>query len=346
MHVAAMADKKLPVGCYCPRHSLANDGDTTTPSRPSQAPVISPTHTVHNREPLQKSHFRGPRPQDIPGRKPQAESVVDLFPKLPESCADCRAHCQAHGQDSGLGTHNLKNGPFKHIDEAVPLKHYRLNEEAAQVLRAEEMISSSPTNVTIKRYTEHDIQGFDEDKTYDSDSGEGVSCAPLDASQLIKYIPPAEMPDKLRRTEAGSISESTLAHHIAKQNDVFQENAAPSSAVKPYLATKPLTIRPVSMHLRDCTVPKSVLYVCALRDYDADDETKISFCRGDIIAVLKRRESGWWIGIAYAGDSWDNKNHRGRGLFPSNHCTLDLGGVSVRHWDRQMLNITRHDAVT
>jgi son of sevenless len=53
------------------------------------------------------------------------------------------------------------------------------------------------------------------------------------------------------------------------------------------------------------------LYVRALYDYDADDQTSLSFRQGDIIQVLTQLESGWWDGVI----------HDIRGWFPSNYCT-------------------------
>ena len=54
------------------------------------------------------------------------------------------------------------------------------------------------------------------------------------------------------------------------------------------------------------------LYVRALYDYDADDQTSLSFKQGDIIHVLTQLESGWWDGVI------DDV----RGWFPSNYCTV------------------------
>ncbi|ETN41940.1 uncharacterized protein HMPREF1541_03879 [Cyphellophora europaea CBS 101466] len=53
------------------------------------------------------------------------------------------------------------------------------------------------------------------------------------------------------------------------------------------------------------------LYVRALYDYDADDQTSLSFRQGDIIQVLTQLESGWWDGVI----------NDVRGWFPSNYCT-------------------------
>ena len=55
-----------------------------------------------------------------------------------------------------------------------------------------------------------------------------------------------------------------------------------------------------------------LLYVRALYDYDADDQTSLSFRQGDIIQVLTQLESGWWDGVI----------NDIRGWFPSNYCTV------------------------
>jgi son of sevenless len=67
------------------------------------------------------------------------------------------------------------------------------------------------------------------------------------------------------------------------------------------------------------------LYVRALYDYDADDQTSLSFRQGDIIHVLTQLESGWWDGVI----------NDVRGWFPSNYCTElapeDLNPNAPRH---------------
>ena len=54
------------------------------------------------------------------------------------------------------------------------------------------------------------------------------------------------------------------------------------------------------------------LFVRALYDYDADDQTSLSFRQGDIIQVITQLESGWWDGVM----------NEVRGWFPSNYCTV------------------------
>ncbi|MCJ1281548.1 hypothetical protein MMC26_000868 [Xylographa opegraphella] len=57
------------------------------------------------------------------------------------------------------------------------------------------------------------------------------------------------------------------------------------------------------------------MYVRALYDYDADDQTSLSFHQGDIIQVITQLESGWWDGII----------NDVRGWFPSNYCAVVAG---------------------
>lgn len=58
------------------------------------------------------------------------------------------------------------------------------------------------------------------------------------------------------------------------------------------------------------TISPPGIYVRALYDYDADDQTSLSFRQGDIIQVLTQLESGWW----------DGGLNGHRGWFPSNYC--------------------------
>ena len=57
------------------------------------------------------------------------------------------------------------------------------------------------------------------------------------------------------------------------------------------------------------------MYVRALYDYDADDQTSLSFRQGDLIQVLTQLESGWWDGVI----------NNVRGWFPSNYCAVVTG---------------------
>src|ERR1700728_2528728 len=61
--------------------------------------------------------------------------------------------------------------------------------------------------------------------------------------------------------------------------------------------------------------PPPALYVRALYDYEADDQTSLSFRKGDIIQVLTQLESGWWDGVI----------NDVRGWFPSNYCAVMSG---------------------
>src|SRR5436305_10389321 len=61
------------------------------------------------------------------------------------------------------------------------------------------------------------------------------------------------------------------------------------------------------------------LYVRALYNYDADDQTSLSFRQGDVIHVLTQLESGWWDGVI----------NDVRGWFPSNYCAVVSGPDDV-----------------
>lgn len=83
--------------------------------------------------------------------------------------------------------------------------------------------------------------------------------------------------------------------------------SAPSSQIsspKDFLQTSSSKSRPNDL--------QPALYVRALYDYSADAWNDLSFRQGDIIEVLTRLESGWWVGIL----------HGVRGLIPSNYCAI------------------------
>ena len=64
------------------------------------------------------------------------------------------------------------------------------------------------------------------------------------------------------------------------------------------------------------------MWVRALYDYQADDQTSLSFRKGDVIQVLNQLESGWWDGMI----------NEVRGWFPSNFCEL-LSSEDVRRME-------------
>lgn len=59
-------------------------------------------------------------------------------------------------------------------------------------------------------------------------------------------------------------------------------------------------------------VPPGGMYVRALYNYDADDQTSLSFRQGDVIQVITQLESGWWDGVINGVRGW----------FPSNYCAV------------------------
>lgn len=65
--------------------------------------------------------------------------------------------------------------------------------------------------------------------------------------------------------------------------------------------------------LQGTVVPSPAqMYVQALYNYDADDQTSLSFRQGDVIQVITQLESGWWDGVINGVRGW----------FPSNYCAL------------------------
>ena len=82
--------------------------------------------------------------------------------------------------------------------------------------------------------------------------------------------------------------------------------------------------RPIGMNGYTATPdPPPALYVRALYNYDADDQTSLSFRQGDVIQVLTQLESGWWDGVI----------NDVRGWFPSNYCSVVSGpGRPWRSW--------------
>ena len=93
-------------------------------------------------------------------------------------------------------------------------------------------------------------------------------------------------------------------------------NLQDSGFVDGHLLQTQKLARPAGMNGYTATPdPPPALYVRALYNYDADDQTSLSFRQGDIIQVLTQLESGWWDGVI----------NDVRGWFPSNYCAVISG---------------------
>ncbi len=75
-------------------------------------------------------------------------------------------------------------------------------------------------------------------------------------------------------------------------------------------------------------LPPGQMYVRALYDYDADDQTSLSFRQGDVIQVITQLESGWWDGVINGVRGW----------FPSNYCAVVTSSEDDGRASRQNLN--------
>ncbi|KAI9856505.1 MAG: hypothetical protein M1813_008883 [Trichoglossum hirsutum] len=79
--------------------------------------------------------------------------------------------------------------------------------------------------------------------------------------------------------------------------------------------SSPRRRKPVVMNGHTGVAPPPGMYVRALYDYEADDQTSLSFHQGDIIQVITQLDSGWWDGVINGVRGW----------FPSNYCALVTG---------------------
>ena len=73
----------------------------------------------------------------------------------------------------------------------------------------------------------------------------------------------------------------------------------------------PLGLDPTQQHPEEEELPPS-FFCRGLFDYQPDNDSSLSFRRGDIIEVFTRLESGWWDGLL----------GRERGWFPSNYVIV------------------------
>ena len=100
-------------------------------------------------------------------------------------------------------------------------------------------------------------------------------------------------------------SRASIDHSVVRQAAI--DRLSPRKQASPQTA--------VMNRYPGSTLAPPGMYVRAIYDYDADDQTSLSFRQGDIIQVLTQLETGWWDGII----------HDVRGWFPSNYCAVVSG---------------------
>ena len=119
---------------------------------------------------------------------------------------------------------------------------------------------------------------------------------------------------------------SGKAHHAQARNRAGAVNAV----ARPSSSSNQKSSRMASMNgLQGTVVPSPAqMYVQALYNYDADDQTSLSFRQGDIIQVITQLESGWWDGVINGVRGW----------FPSNYCAVVTSSDGDGRASRQNTN--------
>ncbi|RMZ85670.1 hypothetical protein DV737_g677, partial [Chaetothyriales sp. CBS 132003] len=131
----------------------------------------------------------------------------------------------------------------------------------------------------------------------------------------MSYRPVSQTPP---RQSLKSNFAAAFHYTVPAQAPVQQPSSRPASAAgpsSPFSAVSPRrrAAQLAGMNGYNATTDlPPPLYVRALYDYEADDQTSLSFRQGDIIQVITQLESGWWDGVI----------RDTRGWFPSNYCTL------------------------
>lgn len=186
-------------------------------------------------------------------------------------------------------------------------------------------LTSAKGNTSPPELCQDDTVSSDNSARWDRND----SSSPSQRAQLAEFLDTGrnEMLVGLGMLGAEDDFKVVPAHRKANENDQISLCKVENDSIS--VSNLGLDIRSVSKGPRSSTEPYSAapvydLYVCALYDYEADDETEISFREGDIIQVISKHDSGWWDGIALgkSGCDWINYGHRG--WFPRTHCTFDV----------------------
>ncbi|KAI9765750.1 MAG: hypothetical protein M1840_007184 [Geoglossum simile] len=125
---------------------------------------------------------------------------------------------------------------------------------------------------------------------------------------------PRESPN-VRSTTKSNFTESTIQYIEEKST---RDSIGPKRGKHGYTRSSDNSPRPqksVVMNGHSGIAPPPGMYVRALYDYEADDQTSLSFHQGDIIQVITQLDSGWWDGVINGVRGW----------FPSNYCALVAG---------------------
>jgi hypothetical protein len=129
-------------------------------------------------------------------------------------------------------------------------------------------------------------------------SNTNYSANPFKASgmnNVVKHVEPVQV----------QVSAS-INNNVAKQSNSYVSPMMQQEVVSPQYVESVEVVSPVSNTSQ--TVKAKALY-----DYDADDDTEISFLPGDIITEIDQFDEGWWTGRAPDGKV---------GMFPANYVEL------------------------
>ena len=312
----AVRTKEVLVGYSCSRHTPTTNRVPTTVQQPSQDDVTSPDSTArekHNemQPPSWRTQLVGHSQKDVQ----QWEVSEQKDPSLSLE--------KSHQMLDQLCTTRFKKTSLRY--------HRRLN-VATRIAHGTK--GSWVENSHVK-----DERGLRNEGTENGEEEEGyagvcqeVPHPPPQTNRLEELAPPARRfstaslkgtLSELGMPEAEDTPVEVPAPLKWKKNNQLsrikvEEN--PTSNLKPGLDATSVMKGPERCDLLTSALPDTTLYVRALYNYHAGDQTHINFHCGDIIRVITKQESGWWDGTANGVRGW----------FPSNYCTEEIGQSLVR----------------
>lgn len=96
------------------------------------------------------------------------------------------------------------------------------------------------------------------------------------------------------------------------------------------------------------------LYVCAVHDYTSEEESSLSFKKGDIIEVVSKLDSGWWDGSLNGEHGWFPSNYvinyehidkYENNYDKQNHLNNTINTPNIHSADRNLLNQVQNSQV-
>ena len=195
-----------------------------------------------------------------------------------------------------------------------------LKEVLDKVIQAQETLNSELENHQISFKTAvSQINGNGDVQNFIAENKTGV--APARPTEYEPFGQPAKSQaagttttksKKLSKSSARKSVSSALAPLVHNNHSSSSNVHSTPSSTPSYTPSASLSSIPTPSANSTPQTQEKEIYAKALYDYQAQDDTELSFDVDEVITVTKQDNSGWWEGSI----------HGKTGIFPANYCQI------------------------